>query len=276
MQMKCMKSELLSILPVRYRPLIREELIEQLLEIRLRQGQPGKLVCTGAILPMKITVTGEDLRFCVNAASRYSPWNATTIKDGYLTAPGGHRIGLCGEAAGEGLRNVTSLSIRVAKDIPGIGDKLSIRESTLILGPPGSGKTTLLRDLIRRLSGRSWESVSVVDERSELFPMANGESCFDPGPNTDVLSGCPKARGMDMVLRSMGPGWIAVDEITAAGDCDALVRAGWCGVKLLATAHASSVSDLQSRNVYRPLVETGLFHHVIVMHPDKSAHAERI
>lgn len=274
--MKCMKSELLSILPVRYRPLIREELIPQLLEIRLRQGQPGKLVCTGALLPLGLTVTGEDLRFCINAATRYSPWNAVTVKDGYLTAPGGHRIGLCGETAGDGLRNITSLCIRVAKDLPGIGDRLPIRDSTLILGPPGSGKTTLLRDLIRRLSGRSWESVAVVDERCELFPLASGQPCFDPGPNTDVLSGSPKAKGIDMVLRSMGPGWIALDEITAADDCAALVRAGWCGVKLLATAHASNVSDLQTRSIYRPLVETGLFHHVIVMHPDKSAHAERI
>ena len=274
--MKCMKSELLAILPQRFRPELRDELVPDLMEVRLRLGQPGKLICTGGLVPTKQTVTAEDLRFCVNAVSRYSPWNASTIKDGYLTAPGGHRIGLCGEAAGEGLRNVTSLCIRVAKELPGIGDSLPIRDSTLIIGPPGSGKTTLLRDLIRKISCREREAISVVDERCEIFPLANGQPCFDPGPNTDVLSGKGKTSGIDMVLRSMGPGWIAVDEITAESDCAALIRAGWCGVKLLATAHASTLSDLRSREIYRPLLEKGLFHSVVVLTPDKSRRLERI
>ncbi len=274
--MTMMKKELLSILPVKYRSSLREEQLTTLQEVRLRLGQPGLLICSDGRHPLKYPATDEDLRFCINAASRYSPWNAATVKDGYLTAPGGHRIGLCGESAGEGLRSITSLCIRISRDIPGLGDRLPIRESTLIIGPPGSGKTTLLRDLIRRVSRMNRESVAVVDERCEIFPLSNGQTCFDPGPNTDILSGKPKEEGIDCVLRSMGPGWIAVDEITAEADCTALIRAGWCGVKLLATAHASSVSDLHSRAVYRPLIETGLFHSILVMHPDKSCHPERI
>lgn len=276
MQMNMMKKELMSVLPVRWRSCIREEHWQALQEIRLRMGEPVLLICAGGRFPLNITVTEEDLRFCINAASRYSPWNAATVKEGYLTAPGGHRIGLCGECAGQGLRSLTSLCIRVSRDFPGIGDRFPLRESTLILGPPGSGKTTLLRDQIRRISRMDRDAISVVDERCEIFPLSNGRSCFDPGPNTDILSGRPKGEGIDCVLRSMGPGWIAVDEITAESDCAALIRAGWCGVKLLATAHASSVSDLHSRAVYKPLIDTGLFHSIIVMHPDKSCHAERI
>ena len=274
--MKMMKSELLSILPERWRPMLRQELLDELMELRLRIGQPVKLVCRNGIIPMDARVTAEDLRLCVNAASRYSPWNAATIKEGYLTAAGGHRIGLCGEAAGESLRSVTSLCVRVARDIPEIGENLTLRDSALILGPPGSGKTTLLRALIRRLSSRNKCQVSVVDERCEVFPLSNGHPCFDPGPNTDVLSGRAKAEGIDMVLRAMGPEWIALDEVTSEADCAALARSGWCGVKLLATAHASSPEDLRRRPVYRPLTEAGLFHSVIVMHPDKSCHQERI
>ena len=274
--MTMMKQELLSILPVKYRSALREEQLRALQEMRLRLGQPGQLICTDGQFPLKSPATEEDLRFCINAASRYSPWNAATIKDGYLTAPGGHRIGLCGEAAGEGLRSITSLCIRISRDIPGLGDRLPLRESTLILGPPGSGKTTLLRSLVRRISGRNREPVSVVDERCEIFPLSGGRPCFDPGPNTDILSGKSKGEGIDCVLRSMGPRWIAVDEITAESDCAALVRAGWCGVKLLATAHASGLADLHSRAVYRPLIETGLFHSILVMHPDKTCHSERI
>lgn len=268
--------ELLSILPAKYRTALTEDRLNHLQEIRLRVGQTGLLVCADGLFPMKCTAAEEDLRFCINAASRYSPWNAATVKEGYLTAPGGHRIGLCGEASGETLRNITSLCIRISRDIPGLGDRLPVRESTLILGPPGSGKTTLLRSLIRRISRNPGESVSVVDERCEIFPLSGGKPCFDPGPNTDILSGRGKGEGIDCVLRAMGPKWIAVDEITAEADCNALIRAGWCGVKLMATAHASGLSDLHSREVYRPLTETGLFHSVIVMHPDKTFHAERI
>ena len=268
--------ELLSILPVKFRSALTGDRLKNLQEIRLRLGRTGLLICGDGRFPMKCTVTEEDLRFCVNAASRYSPWNAATIREGYLTAPGGHRIGLCGESAGETLRNITSLCIRISRDIPGLADRLPIRESTLILGPPGSGKTTLLRDLIRRISRLDRESVAVVDQRCEIFPLSGGQPCFDPGPNTDILSGRAKGEGIDCVLRSMGPGWIAVDEITAEADCAALIRSGWCGVKLLATAHAGSVSDLHSRAIYRPLVETGLFHNILVMHPDKTCHPERI
>lgn len=274
--MTMMKKELLSILPVKYRSGLTEDRLKTLQEVRLRLGQPGILICADGRFPLKCPATEEDLRFCVNTASRYSPWNAATIKNGYLTAPGGHRIGLCGEAAGECLRSVTSLCIRISRDIPGLADRLPLRESTLIIGPPGSGKTTLLRDLIRRISRLDRESVAVVDERCEIFPLSNGQPSFDPGPNTDILSGRSKGEGIDCVLRSMGPGWIAVDEITAESDCAALVRAGWCGVKLLATAHASSVSDLRSRAVYRPLIDTGLFHSILVMRPDKTCHPERI
>jgi len=74
----------------------------------------------------------------------------------------------------------------------------------------------------------------------------------------------------------MGPNCIAVDEITAQEDCQALVSAGWCGVDLLATAHAANCDDLHSRPVYQPLVQTGLFNRVIVLSRDKSWHMERI
>lgn len=272
--MKCMKQELLSILPPRVRSLLREPLIGQLQEIRMRLGQPVQLVSTGAVIPLDHRVSQEDLRFCVNSASAYSPWNAATIRQGYLTGPGGHRIGLCGVSAGETLRTITSLCIRIAKDLPEVGKGIPLTESTLILGPPGSGKTTLLRNLIRRISEQ--QPVSVVDERCELFPLSGGVSCFDPGPNTDVLSGKAKGEGIEDMLRSMGPEWIAVDEITAESDCAGLVRAGWCGVRMMATAHASSVDDLHHRGIYRPLVRSGLFRQVIVMHPDKSFRMERI
>lgn len=274
--MKCAWQQLLSVLPKSVGQALGEEESEILQELRLRVGQPPELICKGGRGTLSNEVTQEDVNFVINAASRYSPWAAQTMAQGYLTAPGGHRIGVCGDAvvhSGEmsGIRRITSLNIRVARDFPCVAEKYSrYNGSILIIGPPGSGKTTLLRDLIRQLSYR--ETVAVVDERGELFP----QNCFDRGRSVDVLYGCPKPLGIDQVLRTMGPDTIAVDEITAEQDCDALLAAGWCGVRLLATAHASSVDDLRCREIYKPLLKHHLFTHVLIMKRDKSHREERI
>lgn len=274
--MKTLHDQLRTILPQRIRPLLPAEEIGNLTEIRMRIGQPMILTYLQRQSSVGEPITTEDLSFVVNTACRYSPWNARSIHQGYLTAPGGHRIGLCGETAGDGMRTVTSLCIRVAKDLHGISGRIPVQDSILILGAPGSGKTTLLRDYIRRISGSPMGSVCVVDERGEIFPFSGGKMCFDPGNGTDVMTGRSKAEGIDCVIRAMGPKWIAVDEITRPADCDALVQALWCGVKVVATAHAASVRDLFSRPVYRPIVDSGVFSTAVVLHTDKSYHLERI
>ena len=259
------KTQLLAILPQR----MRGEEMEDVLEIRLRLGKPPRFVTRSGWRDGRGAVEERDLAFVINAASRYSPWTAASQQEGYLTAPGGHRIGICGSGAGDCIREVTSLCIRVARDVSGIAAGLPLSGSLLILGPPGSGKTTLLRDLIRKRSCR--QTVSVVDERRELFPEG-----FGRGENTDVLSGVGKPKGIDMVLRAMGPQVIAMDEVTSFEDCAALSRAAWCGVELLAMAHASSVLDLKERTVYRPLVETGLFSRAAVLDRERCWHLEEV
>ena len=274
--MKCAWKELLSILPPWLAAEADRHGRETLQELRLRRGQPPELVCADGSRMLSRSVSPQDLSFCINTASKYSPWAAQTASQGYITAPGGHRIGICGEAAVHNgavsaIRTVSSLCIRVARDFPGCGAEAArLRGSVLVIGPPGSGKTTLLRDMIRCIS--KTEAVAVVDERGELFPGG----CFEGGMRLDVLSGCCKRDGIEMVLRSMGPSCIAVDEITAAADCDALLQAGWCGVRLLSTAHASSAHDLKGRPLYRPLLSSRLFDHLIVLRRDKSWREERM
>ena len=169
-----------------------------------------------------------------------------------------------------GIREITSLCIRVARDFPGIGGMAAgLRGSMLILGAPGWGKTTLLRDIARQISGKS--TVAVVDERGEIFP-----SGFIRGPRMDVLTGAPKAGGVEMVLRTMGPEWIAVDEITAEEDCRALLQAQGCGVRLLATAHAGSLEEFGIRPVYKALLDNHVFDYLLILRSDKSYRTERI
>ncbi|MBR4290365.1 MAG: Flp pilus assembly complex ATPase component TadA [Oscillospiraceae bacterium] len=274
--MTCAWKELLSILPPWLAQEVDKHKTDILQELRLRLNQPPQLILKSSTLWLHRKVTVDDLNFCINTASRYSPWAAQSAAQGYITAPGGHRIGLCGNTVLQnnqmtGIRTVRSICIRIARDFPGLAEKFnSYRGSILIIGPPGSGKTTLLRDLIRQLSER--ETVSVVDERCELFP----EGYFLQGKSLDILSGCPKPAGIDVLLRTMGPEIIAVDEITAQEDCNALLQAGWCGVRLLATAHAATITDLHSRPIYKPLIANKLFDSVLILRRDKTIHEERM
>lgn len=279
--MICAWKELVSILPRWLGEEVDKRSDDMLQEIRLRLNSPPELIMQNGSADVARQVTVDDLTHCINVASKYSPWAAATLSEGFLTVSGGHRIGVCGEAIminGKmtGIRHIRSLCVRVARDYPGISkDLYQKKESILILGSPGSGKTTLLRDLIRKISDRGSASVSVVDERGELFPLCSGTSCFEPGKRTDILTGCDKASGIDIVLRTMGPDVIAVDEITAEHDCQAIIRAAWCGVRLLATAHAASMHELRSRTVYAPLLKSGIFRTVVVLDRDKSWGAER-
>lgn len=272
--MMCQWDSLLAVLPQWLRRDVDNQGREGLQELRLRVNAPPELVFGTGSRWLSRNVDREDIAFCVNTASRYSPWAAATIAQGYLTISGGHRIGLCGEAVCRngrvtGLREVDSLNIRIARDFPGIAKDIRLPDSVLILGAPGWGKTTLLRDLSRQTA--ETHTVSVVDERGELFPEG-----VRRGRRMDVLTGCPKGAGIDMVLRTMGPEWIALDEITAASDTAALIQAVGCGVQLMATAHAASLTDLQTRPVYQPLLEHGLFRTILVMNPDKTYREERI
>ena len=280
--MKCAWQAYLNLLPHWMRDEVDKYGRDCLQELRVRTGMKPQMICKYDQYILSRCATKEDIIFTINAASRYSPWAAGTVAKGYITASGGHRIGICGlttvtEHGMSGISVPMSVCIRVARDFDGIAKNVSsIHGSILIIGPPGSGKTTLLRDLIRCKSEMGVGSVSVVDEREELFPLFNGQACFDPGKNTDILSGCSKSEGILAVLRSMNPEYIAVDEITSSDDCEALVHAGWCGVELLATAHAGSVNDLISRPVYRPFVDKRLFTTIITLRKDKSWTVERI
>lgn len=273
--MICAWKQLMSVLPQEIGTQVDCAGRETMQELRLRLNAPPEVVTGTGSVWLKGCVKQADLSYVVNAVSRYSPWCASTMNRGYLTAPGGHRIGICGDAVlhcdvSGSFQRITSLCIRVARDYPGSADAVpDTRQSILIVGAPGWGKTTLLRDLARRIAKD--RVVCVVDEREELFPEG-----IPRGKRMDVLHGFTKPQGMDMVLRTMGPDFIAVDEITGQADCDALIRAANCGVGLLATAHAAGLQDMRQRILYQPLLSRQIFQTIVLLKKDKSYCVERV
>lgn len=130
---------------------------------------------------------------------------------------------------------------------------------TLIISPPMCGKTTLLRDLIRQVSdGNTYlpgMSVGVVDERSEIAGSYQGIPQNDLGIRTDILDCCPKAEGMMMLIRSMSPEVVAVDELGDYEDIHAIESVIHCGCKLFATVHGSSIEDIKRKPLMQRLVQ---------------------
>ncbi|MBQ2057186.1 MAG: stage III sporulation protein AB [Oscillospiraceae bacterium] len=249
-------------------------------EFRLRLGYPASVVMPEGERSMGgDPVTKRELGFVLEAATGASVHSASSrLAEGFVTAKGGFRVGLCGAvglSGGEpgGFTSVSSAAIRISREhkgacVPIIDSVYSGGEvrSTLIISPPGGGKTTLLRDLVRYISDAAGgPRVGLCDERSEIAAFFDGEPTMDVGRRTDVLDGCPKARAVSMLLRSMNPGVIAIDEITAEEDAEAMTRAAHCGVKLIATAHAASRTELAERPIYRALLASGVFEELIII-----------
>ena len=255
--------DVLPVLPARLHAPLRRAADKRPEDIRLRAGQPPSVYAAGRETALDpAPVTWQELERILMAATDYSCYAAADrLSEGYVTLPGGHRIGVCGTLAVRGgsivsVRDVSSLCIRLARDIP--CEVPELNSSALLLGAPGSGKTTLLRACIRALSRRG-ARVCVADDRGELAACVSGQPQLDVGPCTDVLTGGKKAQSMMMLLRAMRPDWIAVDEITAPEDLDAIRQCSYCGVRLLATAHAESPDELARRPLYRALTELGVF-----------------
>ena len=255
-------------------------------ELRLRAGFAPTVTVGGRERPLpgvRGAVDARMLEDILAAATGHSCYSAEqSLREGFVTLPGGHRIGICGTAAVQdgsirSLREISSLCIRIAGEHRSAPAELLrwLDGPVLILGPPGSGKTTLLRECVRRLS-EGGSRVSVVDTRGEIAACRGGAPQLDVGAHTDVLTGSSKAEGIMLLLRGMNPQWIAVDEITAPEDIAAMEQASYCGVKLLATAHASAPDELQKRPLYRRLCALELFERLLILTPDKRVRMERM
>ncbi|MBQ3077298.1 MAG: stage III sporulation protein AA [Clostridia bacterium] len=247
-------------------------------EIRLRRDRPTTLTLgretfyltrqggVTAVPDRPLLLSGEQLGEIFLSLCRRSVYARTEeLRQGFVTYAG-CRVGVAGEAVWEGgevigIRGITALCVRIAREHKGAAKPLlpvvwdgEQLHATLLAAPPACGKTTMLRDLCRLLS-LSGIRVAVIDERGEL--AGEGTHRFDLGGTAEVLTGLPKAKGMEQALRTLSPQVIVVDELGSEQEAEAVSALFQAGVAVVASCHAANLAQLLRRPQIKALCDSG-------------------
>lgn len=263
-------------------------------EIRLRAGRPLCLMQgTHTLFVDKtggVCATAGSQSFVVSSQQVQASflslcgWAVHThqkeLSQGYIAVSGGHRAGIAGSAVVENgvvkaVRDIKGLNLRIAREIFGAADELINRcfaaggvRGALLAGAPASGKTTVLRDLARQMAGGArgrYYKVCVVDESGELGACSNAGMSHDLGVCTDLLSGYPKAAGLEIAVRYLSPELIICDEIATEREIAAIEAAANCGAAVVTSVHAAGYDELRRKKQLGGLLQTGAFEYAAIL-----------
>ena len=268
---------ILSCLPQGLSKLIYEHNPQKIEEIRIRANRPTILKLGTVEIVLKYIVTNSEIigiiqNICNNSIYAYQG----QICGGYITLPGGNRVGIGGnvvikDGAISNISYIYSLNFRVSHQIKGASDGVigyildtvnNTVFNTLIVSPPGAGKTTIIRDIAKKISNGIDEinfkgiDVAIIDERGEIAALSI---------RTDILDNVPKSIGIRMAIRALAPKVIIADEIGNEEDVKIINYAVCSGVNCVFTAHGSCMEDLMKNMEIRKIIELQLFKRIIFL-----------
>ena len=239
-------------------------------EIRLRRGASLALTAGSKSIVTPIRCTQDDMIYTVRALCGNSLYShSETIKEGYICTDGGIRAGVCGRAVTEArsiisVADITSICIRIPHRVPGASDGICrIIEGEdfsglIIYSPPGEGKTTALREIAARLAARPYNrKVAVIDTRFEICRSLGDDLTLD------ALQGYPRAKGMEIALRTLSPQLIMCDEIGRSEDSEAILESHGSGVPTVATVHGRTLEEVRNKTYMKKLFDEGVFSHAV-------------
>lgn len=272
---------------------LNSEALKQINEIRIRKNMPliliiGKntyfITAKGKLLnhfsEFSYIVNEEEFDVIFRRLCNYSVHcEIDNLINGFITTPGGNRVGVCSTAVKKGgeitaVKDITSLNIRIACEVKNcakpVMNIIFVNElpSIIVASKTCGGKTTFLRDLARLLSSgfnNKYRKVAVIDERNEIAFKDSDGIIADVGLNCDALTGFPKAKGIEIAVRTLSPDYIICDEIATQSEVESIKDGFNSGVSFAVSVHADSKQDLLNKPIVKSLTDTKEFDYIVLL-----------